>query len=112
MGQAFAQGAFVRLYRGTYSGEEVAEKILERPENNVEKAMVMESAVSKEVTMLATVKHQNGVAICWGNKFWKNLAWCILTEYTKGGSVRSFLSRQQSCAVSLKLVVKQAPGHC
>jgi serine/threonine protein kinase len=96
MGQAFAEGAFGRLYRGTYSGEEVAEKILERPENNVEKAMVMESAVSKEVTMLATVKHQNGVAICWGNKFSKNLAWCILTEYTKGGSVRSFLSRQQS----------------
>lgn len=101
MGQAFAQGAFGRLYRGTYNGEEVAVKILERPENNMEKSMVMESAFAKEVMMLATVKHQNVVRFV--GACWKPLVWCIVTEYAKGGSVRSFISRWQSWAVSLKL---------
>ncbi|PQQ15860.1 serine/threonine-protein kinase HT1-like [Prunus yedoensis var. nudiflora] len=32
MGEAFAQGAFGKLYRGTYNGEDVAIKLLERPE--------------------------------------------------------------------------------
>jgi tRNA A-37 threonylcarbamoyl transferase component Bud32 len=106
MGQAFAQGAFGRLYRGTYNGEEVAVKILERPENNMEKSMVMESAFAKEVTMLATVKHQNVVRFVGACR--KPLVWCIVTEYAKGGSVRSFLSRRQSRAVPLKIAVKQA----
>jgi len=61
MGQAFAQGAVGCLSRRTCNGDEVAVKILERPENNIEKAMVMESAFAKEVMMLATVKHQNVV---------------------------------------------------
>ncbi|CAK9207071.1 unnamed protein product [Sphagnum troendelagicum] len=106
MGQAFAQGAFGCLYRRTYNGDEVAVKILEGPENNIEKAMVMESAFAKEVMMLGTVKHQNVVRFV--GACWKPLVWCIVTEYAKGGSVRSFLCRQQSWAVPLKLAVKQA----
>ncbi|KAH8975457.1 hypothetical protein BDL97_01G158400 [Sphagnum fallax] len=106
MGPAFAQGAFGRLYKGTYNGEDVAVKILERPENNVEKEMVMEAAFAKEVTMLATVKHQNVVRFIGACR--KPLVWCIVTEYAKGGSVRSFLSKRQSRAVPLKLAVKQA----
>jgi serine/threonine protein kinase len=106
MGPAFAQGAFGRLYKGTYNGEDVAVKILERPENNVEKEMVMEAAFAKEVTMLATVKHQNVVRFIGACR--KPLVWCIVTEYARGGSVRSFLSRRQSRAVPLKLAVKQA----
>ncbi|KAH9576511.1 hypothetical protein CY35_01G166100 [Sphagnum magellanicum] len=106
MGPAFAQGAFGRLYKGTYNGEDVAVKILERPENNVEKEMVMEAAFAKEVTMLATVKHQNVVRFIGACR--KPLVWCIVTEYARGGSVRSFLSKRQSRAVPLKLAVKQA----
>ncbi|CAM6026194.1 unnamed protein product [Sphagnum balticum] len=106
MGPAFAQGAFGRLYKGTYNGEDVAVKILERPENNEEKGMVMEAAFAKEVTMLATVKHQNVVRFIGACR--KPLVWCIVTEYARGGSVRSFLSRRQSRAVPLKLAVKQA----
>ncbi|KAH8960065.1 hypothetical protein BDL97_06G111000 [Sphagnum fallax] len=95
------EGAFGWLYRGTYNGDEVAVKILKRPENNIEKLMVMDSAFAKEVLMLATVKHQNVVQFV--GRCQKLLVWCIVTEYAKGGSVRSFLSRWQSWAVSLKL---------
>jgi serine/threonine protein kinase len=101
MSQTFARGAFGRLYRGTYNGDEVAVKILKRPENNTEKSMVMDSAFAAEVMMLATVKHQNVVQFAGACQ--KPLIWCIVTEYAKGGSVRSFLSRWQSWAVSLKL---------
>ncbi|XP_024387112.1 serine/threonine-protein kinase STY13 [Physcomitrium patens] len=106
MGPPFAQGAFGRLYKGTYNGEDVAVKILERPENNVEKMMMMESAFAKEVTMLAAVKHQNVVRFIGACR--KPMVWCIVTEYARGGSVRSFLSKRQSRAVPLKLAVKQA----
>ncbi|KAH9560619.1 hypothetical protein CY35_06G115300 [Sphagnum magellanicum] len=63
MGQTFAQGAFEWLYRETYNGDEVAVKILKRPENNIG----MDSAFAKEVMMLATVKHQNVVQFVGGD---------------------------------------------
>jgi len=63
MGQAFAQGALGRLYRRTYNGDEVAVKILERPENNIEKEMMMESAFAKEVMMLEA---SECCTLCWG----------------------------------------------
>ncbi|XP_077222401.1 serine/threonine-protein kinase STY13-like [Tasmannia lanceolata] len=106
MGMAFAQGAFGKLYKGTYNGEDVAIKILERPENNPERAQFMEQQFSQEVMMLATLKHQNVVRFIGACR--KPMVWCIVTEYAKGGSVRQFLMRRQNRAVPLKLAVKQA----
>ncbi|KAK9097659.1 hypothetical protein Syun_024704 [Stephania yunnanensis] len=106
MGTAFAQGAFGKLYKGTYNGEDVAIKILERPENNPEKAQLMEQQFQQEVMMLATLKHPNIVRFIGGCR--KPMVWCIVTEYAKGGSVRQFLMRRQNRPVPLRLAIKQA----
>lgn len=106
MGEAFAQGAFGKLYRGTYNGEDVAIKILERPENDTSKAQLMEQQFQQEVMMLATLKHPNIVRFIGACR--KPMVWCIVTEYAKGGSVRQFLTKRQNRSVPLKLAVKQA----
>ncbi|KAK0572804.1 hypothetical protein LWI29_037565 [Acer saccharum] len=106
MGPAFAQGAFGKLYRGTYNGEEVAIKILERPVNNLEKAQLIEQQFQQEVMMLATLKHPNIVRFIGGCR--KPMVWCIVTEYAKGGSVRQSLAKRQNRSVALKSAVKQA----
>lgn len=106
IGMAFAQGSFGKLYKGTYNGEDVAIKLLERPENDPERAAVMEQQFAQEVMMLATLKHPNIVRFIGGCR--KPMVWCIVTEYAKGGSVRQFLMRRQNRSVPLKLAVKQA----
>ncbi|KAI4346292.1 hypothetical protein L6164_007206 [Bauhinia variegata] len=106
MGEPFAQGAFGKLYRGTYNGEDVAIKILERPENDTVKAQIMEQQFQQEVMMLATLKHPNIVRFIGACR--KPMVWCIVTEYAKGGSVRQFLMRRHNRSVPLKLAVKQA----
>ncbi|ESW25000.1 hypothetical protein PHAVU_004G178600 [Phaseolus vulgaris] len=106
MGEAFAQGAFGKLYRGTYNNEDVAIKILERPENDSAKAQLMEQQFQQEVMMLATLNHPNIVRFI--GACHKPMVWCIVTEYAKGGSVRQFLMKRQNRSVPLKLAVKQA----
>uniref|UniRef100_A0A2N9EY16 non-specific serine/threonine protein kinase n=1 Tax=Fagus sylvatica TaxID=28930 RepID=A0A2N9EY16_FAGSY len=103
---AFAQGAFGKIYRGTYNGEDVAIKILERPENDPDKAQLMEQQFQQELMMLARLKHPNIVRFIGACR--KPMVWCIVTEYAKGGSVRQFLTKRQNRAVPLKLAVKQA----
>lgn len=106
MGAPFAQGAFGKLYRGTYNGEEVAIKILERPENDPERAQLMEQQFQQEVRMLARLKHPNIVRFIGACR--KPMVWCIVTEYAKGGSVRQFLMKRQNRSVPLKLAIRQA----
>ncbi|KAG6535731.1 hypothetical protein ZIOFF_000754 [Zingiber officinale] len=106
MGVAFAQGAFGKLYRGIYDGEDVAIKLLEKPENDPERALVMEQQFRQEVMMLANLKHPNIVRFIGACR--KPMVWCIVTEYAKGGSVRQFLMKRQNRSVPLKLAIKQA----
>ncbi|URE45128.1 serine threonine-protein kinase [Musa troglodytarum] len=94
MGVAFAQGAFGKLYRGTYDGEDVAIKLLEKPENDPERAQLMEQQFGQEVMMLANLKHPNIVRFLGACR--KPMVWCIVTEYAKGGSVRQFLMKRQN----------------
>ncbi|XP_020578374.1 serine/threonine-protein kinase HT1-like [Phalaenopsis equestris] len=106
LGEPFAQGAFGKLYRGSYNGEDVAIKLLEKPENDPERAQLMEQQFAQEVMMLATLKHLNVVRFIGACR--KQTVWCIVTEYAKGGSVRQFLTRRQNRSVPLKIAVRQA----
>ncbi|XP_065016478.1 serine/threonine-protein kinase STY13-like [Musa acuminata AAA Group] len=106
MGLPFAQGAFGKLYKGTYNGEDVAIKLLERPENDPERTQLMEQQFVQEVMMLATLKHPNIVRLIGACR--KPVVWCIVTEYAKGGSVRQFLMKRQNRSVPLRLAVRQA----
>lgn len=107
MGPTFAQGAFGKLYKGTYNNEDVAIKLLEKPEDNVERAKLMEQQFQQEVMMLARLKHPNIVRFI--GACYKPMVWCIVTEYAKGGSVRQFLNKRHNrSAVPLKVAVKQA----
>jgi tRNA A-37 threonylcarbamoyl transferase component Bud32 len=106
MGVPFAQGAFGKLYRGTYIGEDVAIKLLEKPDNDTERAQSLEQQFVQEVMMLSTLRHPNIVRFIGACR--KSIVWCIVTEYAKGGSVRQFLARRQNKLVPLRLAVKQA----
>ncbi|KAG0461603.1 hypothetical protein HPP92_021568 [Vanilla planifolia] len=106
MGEPFAQGAFGKLYRGSYNGEDVAIKLLEKPENDTERAQLMEQQFAQEVMMLANLRHPNVVRFIGACR--KQMVWCIVTEYAKGGSVRQFLMRRQNRSVPLKIAVRQA----
>ncbi|KAL6507702.1 Serine/threonine-protein kinase sty13 [Orobanche gracilis] len=106
MGPAFAQGAFGKLYKGTYNGEDVAIKLLEKPENDSDRAHLMEQQFQQEVIMLSRLKHPNIVRFIGACR--KPMVWCIVTEYAKGGSVRQFLTKRQNRSVPLKLAVNQA----
>ena len=104
LGPAFAQGAFGRLYKGTYNSKDVGVKILERPPNNPLRAQMLENQFSKEVAMLASLKHENVVQFVGYCR--KPLVWCIVTEYAKGGSLGAFLVKRR--AISLRLSMKYA----
>lgn len=106
MGMPFAQGAFGKLYKGTYSGEEVAIKLLERTVDDPGKAHLMEQQFAQEVRMLATLQHPNVVRFIGACR--KPMVWCIVTEFARGGSVRQFLGKRDNRSVPLKMAVKQA----
>ncbi|KAG8038600.1 hypothetical protein GUJ93_ZPchr0255g33281 [Zizania palustris] len=84
--------AFGKLYRGTYNGEDVAIKLLEKPENDPERAQAMETTFVQEVMMLSTLRHPKHCEVYRGLQ--EVDRWCIITEYAKGGSVRQFLAKK------------------
>jgi tRNA A-37 threonylcarbamoyl transferase component Bud32 len=110
VGEAFAQGAFGKIFKGTYNGEDVAIKLLDRvpaEEPTADKSLLMEQQFHQEVRMLANLSHPNIVRFIGMCK--KHGVLCIVTEYEKGGSMRQFLTkRQHNRGVPLKLAVRQA----
>ncbi|KAJ3679261.1 hypothetical protein LUZ60_017272 [Juncus effusus] len=106
--KSFAQGAFGKLYRGEYNGVDVAIKLLQRTfdQDRDGKAQLMEQQFYQEVVMLTKLNHPNIVKFV--GMCMKPEVFCIVTEYEKGGSLRSFLMKRQNKAVPLKLAVRQA----
>ncbi|XVF86094.1 hypothetical protein PTKIN_Ptkin18bG0013500 [Pterospermum kingtungense] len=102
MTEAFAEGAYGRLFRGRYNGEDVAIKMLERAENRPD----LEKPFHQELSVLATLNHPNIVRFIGACR--KPEVCCIVTEYAKGGSLRQFLEKRKSGPMPLKLTLKYA----
>ncbi|AQK60314.1 Protein kinase superfamily protein [Zea mays] len=91
-GGSFCSRSLWKLYRGIYNGEDVAIKLLEKSENDPERAHSMEQQFVQEVMMLSRLSHPNIVRFIGACR--KSVVWCTITEYAKGGSVRQFLARR------------------
>ncbi|KAF8393837.1 hypothetical protein HHK36_020035 [Tetracentron sinense] len=118
MGTHFKEGKCGKVFGGSYKGEDVAIKILERPQNPfknkfnneelahvvskiLEKEQSMAQQVQQEIRMLTQLKHPNIVGFI--GACLKPKVWCIVTQYSELGSVK-----QQNRPVPLKLAVNQA----
>ncbi|KAH7351948.1 hypothetical protein KP509_19G021700 [Ceratopteris richardii] len=104
IGPAFAQGAFGRIYKASYNCQDVAVKILERPRNDNERALLLEQQFAQEVVMLGSLRHKNVLRFVGACQ--KPGVWCIITEYVKGGSLRSYLAKKR--APPLRLAIRHA----
>ncbi|KAK9673784.1 hypothetical protein RND81_12G189300 [Saponaria officinalis] len=104
IGQNFAQGADSRLYRGKYNDQDVAVKIIQVQDEEVdEKSSLarLEKQFIQEVSVLSKLHHRNVLEFI--GAFRQEDVFCIITEYLPEGSLRSYLNKLRSQESRLKL---------
>ncbi|KAJ4750168.1 Protein kinase superfamily protein [Rhynchospora pubera] len=112
VGKKFASGAHSRLFRGIYNEEEVAVKIIRCPQSddgeNGEMAAMLEKQYEREVACLSHLCHCNVIKLLGATK--NPPVFCIITEYLAGGSLRSFLHKQNHTSLPLPELLSIALG--
>ncbi|KAG6544341.1 hypothetical protein Mapa_014175 [Marchantia paleacea] len=98
IGERLGGGSSGRLYRGQYLSQDVAIKIIELNELNVENesgtlrsvpAVELLQMFKQEVSIMRLVRHKNLVQFIGACSCWPKL--CIVTELMAGGSVRDVM---------------------
>ncbi|KAG6535367.1 hypothetical protein ZIOFF_000333 [Zingiber officinale] len=107
-GLKFASGAHSKLYHGIYKGQPVAIKIIRQPDDddNGLFAARLEKQFTREVTMLSHLYHRNVIKLTGACK--QPQAFCIITEYLPGGSLRAFLHKLEHKSLAIEKLVSIA----
>ncbi|XP_042502268.1 serine/threonine/tyrosine-protein kinase HT1-like isoform X2 [Macadamia integrifolia] len=106
IGNKFASGRHSRVYRGTYKQRAVAIKLISQPEEDEGLAVMLEKQFTQEVALLFRLRHPNIITFVAACK--KPPVFCIITEYSSGGSLRKYLHRHEPNSLPLDLVLKLA----
>lgn len=111
-GEKFASGAHSRLFRGIYKEEKVAVKIIRGPQSdddeNGEMSTMLEKQYDREVACLSHLCHNNVIKLVGATK--APPIFFIITEFLPGGSLRSFLHKQNHASLPLPELVLIALG--
>ncbi|MQM20070.1 hypothetical protein Taro_053084 [Colocasia esculenta] len=120
VGLKFASGAHSKLYHGIYKDQPVAVKVITQPDDdeNVDLAARLEKQFNREVTHLSHLYHRNVIkglaALLWFMIIVlmqlvaacrTPSAFCIITEYLSGGSLRAFLHKLEHRSLPLPRLI-------
>uniref|UniRef100_A0A1D1ZET0 Serine/threonine-protein kinase HT1 n=2 Tax=Anthurium amnicola TaxID=1678845 RepID=A0A1D1ZET0_9ARAE len=105
VGLKFASGAHSKLYHGIYKDQPVAVKVITRPDDdeNADLAARLEKQFTREVTHLSHLYHRNVIKLVAACR--TPSAFCIITEYLSGGSLRAFLHKLEHKSLPLPKLI-------
>ncbi|KAD7478885.1 hypothetical protein R6Q59_005303 [Mikania micrantha] len=122
LGKVIGRGSFGVVHKGSYHGQTVAVKVLDFGNKGVTKALIesMKNEFMKEVGLWQNLDHPNvtkmiGASMSMntnsGHKNKKSNTesnFCIVSEYAKKGTLRSYLSKNHHKKLPMKIVYQFA----
>ncbi|XP_076899496.1 serine/threonine-protein kinase 52-like [Bidens hawaiensis] len=118
LGKAIGRGSFGVVHKGSYDGQIVAAKILDFGNTRVTEALMecMKNDFVKEACLWQNLDHPNVTKMIGTTMFVKNSGYknqkcktesnfCIVSEFVKGGSLRSYLCKNHNKKLPMKAVI-------
>uniref|UniRef100_A0ACD5VR25 Uncharacterized protein n=2 Tax=Avena sativa TaxID=4498 RepID=A0ACD5VR25_AVESA len=105
IGPKFAAGAHSRLFNGIYMEVPVAVKFIRQPddEEDAELAAQLEKQFNTEIATLSRLQHRNVIKLVGACS--SPPVFCVITEFLPGGSLRSFLHKQEHKSLPLEKII-------
>uniref|UniRef100_A0ACD5W0P7 Uncharacterized protein n=3 Tax=Avena sativa TaxID=4498 RepID=A0ACD5W0P7_AVESA len=105
IGPKFAAGAHSRLFNGIYMEVPVAVKFIRQPddEEDAELAAQLEKQFNTEIATLSRLQHRNVIKLVGACS--SPPVFCVITEFLPGGSLRSFLHKQDHKSLPLEKII-------
>ncbi|XP_024995297.1 serine/threonine-protein kinase STY13-like [Cynara cardunculus var. scolymus] len=118
LGKIIGRGSFGVVHKGSYQGQTVAVKVLDFGDARITEAKMefVKMDFIKEVNLWKNLHHPNITKMIGATmsmtikkpKLKTESNFCIVSEYVKGGSLRSYLSKNRNKKLPLKTVVRFA----
>ncbi|KAI3730414.1 hypothetical protein L1987_61584 [Smallanthus sonchifolius] len=123
LGKVIGRGAFSVVHKGSYHGQTVAVKVVDFGQKGVTKASILEAMkidFMKEVRLWQNLHHPNVTKMIGATMSMKTDSahknkksktesnFCIVSEYLKGGSLRSYLFKNRYKKLPMKMVYQFA----